>query len=46
MGGELLALQIKNQFVVSSYSKTNNDINASIKNVTPIKHKNIISIAR
>ena len=46
LGGELLALPIKNQLVASAYPRTSNDINPSMKNVTPIKNKNVISIAR
>ncbi|WIW69869.1 DUF932 domain-containing protein [Anaerosinus gibii] len=46
LGGELLALPIKNQLVASAYPRTSNDINPSMKNVTPIQNKNVISIAR
>lgn len=46
LGGELLALPIKNQLVVADYPKSNYDGIHSMKNVTPIKNKNVISIAR
>lgn len=46
LGGELLALPIKNQLVAADYPKANNDVIHSMKNVTPIKNKNVLSIAR
>ena len=46
LGGELLALPIKNQLVAADYHKVNNDIVHSMKNVTPMKNKNVLSIAR
>ena len=46
LGGELLALPIKNQLVAADYHKANNDIVHSMKNVTPMKNKNVLSIAR
>lgn len=46
LGGELLALPIKNQLVAAGYHKANNDIVHSMKNVTPMKNKNVLSIAR
>ena len=46
LGGELLALPIKNQLAVADYPKSNHDGIHSMKNVTPIKNKNVLSIAR
>ncbi len=46
LGGELLALPIKKQLVDADYPKANNDVSHSMKNVTPIKNKNVLSIAR